>query len=300
MKILLCFPYSDGETGIAIKEGFENLGCKVVAVDAATQATALTMICKKYEGDFDLLLCSRTLPLYEELVKIKKYFPKIKSAIWNPDIRVPIDVWGPMLYMFEFVDFYFDVNEGVVEEFRERWNKNSFFLPQGLHEKRYYPCLPTEAMKMEYSCDVGFIGNFVGGIHAGRRELMEAIVKMQKYTIKNFTNIYGENHNYVVGCSKINLCHSVYPEIKNSYSVRNWKILGAGGVCLDMWREGIEEFFNGYVWTYKGPEDIGKSLDKIMENYDEAKKKADEAVAWARESHTYTHRCEQMLEIIGG
>ena len=297
MNVLLAFPFKDNETGIAIKEGLEANKCKVCAVDADTHAQALTQICVNYGGDFDLLLCSRTHELYQSIVSIKKRYPKIKTAIWNTDVRDPLESWGPITYMFEYVDYYFAVGEGQIEELK-KINPNTFFLPQAVHTRRYFRMNPTQSMIEDWSCDVGFIGGLDNPrIHEGRIETLSAIEKTG-LNLQTFSGIHGEIHNYVVACSKINLCNSAYPNVRNSYSVRNWKILAAGGVAIERDRSGLDVFFNGYVQGYSSPEEAVDICKHIMNNYDEYHKRAQKASVWVRENHNYEHRIREMMEII--
>lgn len=298
MNILLAFPFADNRTGIAIKEGFEEAGHNVCCVDAQEQPMLLNTISREYGDDFNLLLCSRTNDLYEDVIKIKKRKKDIKTAIWNPDVRIPIESWGGMLHFFSFVDYYFDASEGMVEKMKEV-NPNSHYLPQGIHRGQVRPMKPTELMKEKYGCDVGFIGNFVRGIHDDRALLMKAF-EWNRFSLKRFEGIFGELHNYVVSCCKINLCHSVEPKIKNSYSVRNWQVLGAKGLGLDLYHEGIEETFHGGIYSYKTIEEAPEVADYILKNYDTCMKKVERAYNIAIQNDLYRNRCRQMLRIING
>ncbi len=298
MNVLLAFPFEDGETGIAIKEAFERTGHNVICVDAIRQYEELFFFTKQNASDLDLILCSRSAMLYDELIKIRSAFKDIKLAVWNTDVRANINDWSRLKYMFRFVDFYFGVADGKEQEYKNE-GINFHHLPQGLDDRRYFPMKPTEWHKMEYACDLGFIGNIVQGIHQKRFDTINE-VSNSGVNLKQFTNIFQDNHNYAVAVSRLMLGDSAYPEIKGCYSVRNWKVLGAGGIMIDRRHEGIDEFFNGYVHAYDEVSDLLTLIKNLLENYDENKKKAEEAAKWVKAEHCYTHRIKKMLKIVFG
>ncbi len=292
MRIFLFFPMKDQETGLAIQEGFEALGHSVMAVEPDNQDAPEIF---RDNGPFDLLLCSRSMELFDAVIKIKKRF-NVKTACWNMDPRSPFEQWGPLCFLFEYVDYYFDSKEGGAIEART-WNKNSHFLPQGLQEKRYYPVTPTYEQRMTWNCQCLFIGNILKGFHDDRIELFRRI-HSRGVNFIHLTNVYGNEHNAAVGCGLVNIGHSIFPELKNAYSVRNWKILGAGGVCLDIHHEGIESHFKGYVENYKSIEEATEKVRYILKHHKQYKEKALKGMHWARESQTYKHRCKQLLKVV--
>jgi len=297
LNIFLVFPFEDKRTGIAIKEGFEALGHRVCCVDSKVQFQDVNSIYEEKECEFDVLICSRTIEIYDQIVRIKKNHSKIKTAIWNPDLRIPVENWGLMLHMFSFVDYYFDVSEGIVPKMKE-YNKNSYYMPQGIHNGVFKPVYATELQSEKYSCDVSFIGNLVPGIHEDREKMFHIL--NQKVKFIHVTNAHDSEHNAVVACSSISLCHSVYPEIKNSYSVRNWQILAGGGIGLDLYHEGIEDTFHKGIASYKTEEEVADVACHILKNYETYRKAADRARKIAMQSDLYKHRCAKILRIMCG
>lgn len=296
-KVLLAFPMKDQETGIAIKEALEANKCKVTSLDADRQIKELFNEYNMQDGDFDCVLMSRTVNFYDDMVRIKKYHGnKSKLIVWNTDVRDSIEKWGRLLYMFGYADYYFDGCEGAIEEYRKKGIKAKY-LPQGLDHRRYFPMKPTQWMKREYGCTVGFIGNIVQHIHHEREQFLRTLPQVG-VQFKHFNKMYKDDHNYCVACSKVNLAMSIRPELKNYYSVRDWKILGAGGVLMERHHPGIEEYFNGYVTPYNDINDFLAKLQEIMNNYGEYEKKAKEAAKWVKKNHTYKHRIKEMLEIV--
>lgn len=296
-KVMLAFPMKDQETGIAIKEALESNDCETTVIDADRQLKELFHTYNMMGGEFDIVLMSRTVNFYDDMVRIKKYHgDKSKLVVWNTDVRDKIENWGRLLYMFGYADYYFDGCEGVIDEFKKK-NIKARHLPQGLDHRRYFPMKPTEWMKREYGCVVGFIGNIVRGIHHEREQFLQTI-SASGVNFKHFSRMYKDDHNYCVACSMVNMAMSVRPELKNCYSVRDWKILGAAGVLMERHHPGIEEYFNGYVTPYTDVNDFMKKLTEITQNYDKYSEKAKEASKWVHENHTYTHRIKDMLEIV--
>ena len=293
MRVFILAPLQDDETFIAIKEAFENLKIECLAVDISRHEQAFEIMTAN--GRWDLLLCSRSMECYETVVKAKKY-TKTKTACWNVDTRVPIERWGALLLLFQEVDYLFDVSEGQLEEWR-KWNKKTYYLQQGLHDRKYYPVLPTYAEMEHYSCQVGFMGNLHPEIHSDRQRLLDLVGA--EHSLKKFSGVFGHQHNIAAGTCLINLCHSVYPEVKNSYSVRNWKILGAGGVGVDLYHEGIEKTFHKGIEHYKTIEEAPEVIKYMLKHYDRYRERAQRAHKWVLANATYTKRIAEMMRIIG-
>lgn len=295
MNVFLLYPFADLETGVAIKEAFEALNHKVCCVDAREQTEDAFHIFT--QGKFDLVLCCRDFACYEPVARMKKYDNNVITACWNNDPRKDILEWGPAMFLFEFVDYYFDKNEGQIEDFKE-WNKNSYFLPQALNDKRFYPVKATELQKQRYTCEAGFIGNIIEPFHERRVELLQSINEVCYF--KHMTDVHGYEHNCAVDCIKVNVSHSVNPEVSNSFTVRNWKILGAGGVGLDLYHEGGEGMFHGGIEFYKTIEEAPDKVRYILSHYDEYKDKALKARKYILKHGTYRNRIKDMLRIIRG
>ena len=89
MKVLLLMPMADGLTGPAIKYGFEQLGHIVKAVDANLWPEDSFEVACEFEPD--LIFCSRTELLAEQVKQIKKEFKNIIACMWNVDTRPTMD-----------------------------------------------------------------------------------------------------------------------------------------------------------------------------------------------------------------
>jgi len=293
MNILLLFPFEDNETGIAIKEAFEHHGHSVAGVDAKDTPELSFDVFR--QNDFDFVLCSRTAMLYEQIIRIKKH-KNVPIAMWNMDTREDLNDWGPLLYAFEYVDYYFSIGEDYKQHLKH--GITSHHLKQGLHDRRYYPVHPTVNQYNKYRSETGFIGNIIQGMHKSRLELLQTI--NDNFEFKSITGVYGPEHSAAVGSIKVNICDSMNPQIKNGFSVRNWKIIGAEGVFVERYREGIEDYYNGFSEHYKTNEEAIDKVKWILGSYDHYKKIAQKARRWALSSQCYKHRIKEMLKVVFG
>lgn len=298
MKLFVCFPLEDQETGVAIIDAAEERGHEVTFLDANIYGWMLFDRVNEVMGDIDLLLISRTMGIYGEIMKIRRTYPSIPVAMWNMDVREDITQWGGLLEFAQKVDFYFTVGEGAVEPWK-CVNKNSFWVPQGIQDKRYFKVTPEDKHFKKYGHDATFIGNCYPNLHTNRPEILAALDKsdLDYAWIKG---VYGMEHNYVVGCAKVNIACSMCPHLKNYFSVRNWKVIAAGGILLEQWRPGIHDLFEGNLMTYTTPEDCVEKVHDVLDAYDEHKKTAEELRVWALEKHTYKNRIDLIEKIVFG
>ena len=132
MKVLLLFPMADLQTGSAIKYAFEKLGHTVECVDAnlhwIDSYTKAEQFCP------DLVLCSRTYQLTEQVALIKKRFKDATICCWNVDTRSNINQWDHLFPLIRLCDYYFVVATNLIPEW-QKINPNTFWLPQGLDRK---------------------------------------------------------------------------------------------------------------------------------------------------------------------
>lgn len=282
----------DGQTGPAILRAFQQNDCEVVVVDPHLQAGELFQICNEHDGKFDFCLVSRTVQLFDQIQKIKMAYPKLKTAVWNPDVREKIEHWGELIQLIVSVDYYFTVGEGVVDRWKEI-QPNSFWLPQGIQDEIYHR--PKGVFIKEH--DVGFIGGLLPKFHKNRIGVL-AEMQFSDLDFHWYQNVYNEEHNLAVQGCNINLGCSMLPKVKNYWSVRNWKVIAAGGVLIDQERPGMKNYFQGKIETYKNGDDCVKVCKKILQNYEKYQTKADELCEWAMAGHTYTNRIKKMLEIV--
>lgn len=303
MKILLLFPMADGQTGPAIKYAFEQLGHEVEAVDAKLEPHDSYRAA--YDFKPDLVFCSRTQALTWKVQEIKAQFKNVIVCMWNVDTRTNIDSWKHLFPLIELCDYHFVVNEYHVAEWNKRFKAKTSWLSQGLQNEVYdKPKRITDEDREKYSCDV----SFAGGGRSLRPPFLEAVSRMnvnfKKWGCSGMPKIYNEEHNKSVSLSKINLGISrLYENNVDKYiSVRDYKIMGAKGFLLELYRKGIDEIFPfkvpGLIGTYVSPDNLVQRIRFWLDHEEERKAMAERGYKWVHENATYTHRIRRALEIM--
>lgn len=300
MRVLLLFPMADGQTGSAIKYTFEQLGHEVMSVDAKTHPEFSYITAEEFKPD--LVFCSRTYELTDEVKKIKEKFKDARICMWNVDTRTDINSWEHLFPLIKLCDYYFVVDTKTIPQWKEL-NPNTFWLPQGLQNEIYHkPKEITENDKRKYFCDISFAGRDRGL----RRPFLNAIDQMninfKRWGCGGAPKIYGEEHNKMVSLSKINLCCSGWSENESYTSVRDYKIMGAGGFALELNRHGLDEIFPfdlpGIMGTYVSPDDLVERIRYWLDHEEERKEIAERGYKWVHENATYIHRIKKALEIM--
>lgn len=303
MRVLLLFPMADGQTGPAIKHAFEQLGHEVRTVDAKLTPHDSYKIA--YDFKPGLVFCSRTQALTWKVQEIKTQFKNVVICMWNVDTGTRIIKWKHLFPLIDLCDYHFVVNAYHVDGWNRRFKAKAVWLPQGLQDEVYDK--PKEIMredKERYSCDV----SFAGGGRSLRPPFLNAVDRMgvnfKRWGCGGMPKVYNEEHNKMVSLSSINLGISrMYGNNVDKYvSVRDYKILGAGGFLLELYRKGIHEVFPKHVIKcYTSPEDLVEKIRYWLNpaNEWERWRIADTAYRWVRENATYTHRIRDALEIMG-
>ena len=304
MNVLLLCPMFDGQTGPAIKYAFEQLGCTVRAVDANRQPEeSYTVAC---EFDPDLVFCSRTPSLTGQVAAIKKKFPSIVTCLWNVDAKQKVGHWKHIFPLIKICDYYFVVEHGQIPGWKEI-NPNTFWLPQGVQNEIYNkPKEITDIDRQKYICDVCFTGTS----RPHRIPYLSAVAQMnvnyKKWGKPKNSLVYNEEHNKMVSLSKINLACTgpEVPELKGIISVRDFKILGAGGFLLEFYRDGLEKIFPEnmkVVDYYRSPKELTEKIKYWLDKNHEWERWqiAERGYSWVHENATYTHRMRTALEYMG-
>ena len=291
-SVLVAFPTSDGQTGKAIYDGCETCGYEVDAIDPRKAPHHLIPALNKKK--YDIVLCSRTIELFPHIYRAKK-MSDAKFCMWNVDERHKLAEWGTLVFMADLVDFNFVMSEGSLNRWRHI-NKNSFFLPQGAQIEKYHVPQVTTNERLKYGETISFIGGMTK-YHQDRQEILGYLEKLD-IGFQAHEGVWGNDHNIISHCSLLNIGMAHSPWVAKYHSVRDWKILAAGGVLLTRDHPGYDEFFNGFVETYLTKEECVEKINMIKNNRKHYQDKAMEAAKWVRDSQTYAHRMEEMVDII--
>lgn len=299
MKVLLLCPMADGQTGPAWKHAFEKLGHKVVAVDARLAPQNSYNMSLQFKPD--LIFCSRTPALTEQVARIKQMFKNAVVYTWNCDARANINHWAKLFDLVRLSDYYFTVDMRTIPQWKQI-NPNTFWLPQGLQDEVYgKPKEITNRDRETYACDVSFAGGILHHTHKHRVQTLDAVRKMgvnfKFWGCEGRPRVYDEEHNKMVYLSKINLGCSAFPGAEGKYvSVRDYKILGAGGFLLESYRKGIYELFPSNILDcYSTSQELVEKVRYWLDHEEERKEIAERGYRWVHKNTTYTDRIRKAL-----
>lgn len=297
MKVLLLVPMADGQTGPAIKYAFEQLGHVVKAVDPRTKSIIDIFLAGR-EFKPDLIFCARIALLDTPVKKIKQEVDAI-VCVWNCDARPSIHSWEDVFSLIKFCDYNFVVASGLIPAW-QKINKNTFWLPQGVYPIYDKPKEITEEDRAKYSCDVCWIGGNER-IHQWRNVCLDAIERMginfKRWGCDGNPQLYDEAHNKAIFLSKIGLAASEFPIFEKYTSVRDYKILAAGGFLLELARDGLSEIFPSNIFdTYTSPQNLVEKIKYWLEHEKERREYAARGYDWVHKNATIVQRMQMALD----
>lgn len=303
MRILLLFPMVDGQTGPAIKYAFEKLGHQVDYVDAKRMPLTSFSVASAYKPD--LVFCSRTKELADQVVRIKQRFPDAVACVWNVDARIDISEWSDLFPLIKACDYHFVVEYSRIPKWREL-NPNTFWLPQGVQNEIYHkPRMISYEDERRYTCDVSFAGSCIG-YHGWRKPYISVIesmdVSFKRWGCYGKARIYDEQHNKMVTLSKINFACSGWKGAgwHRYASVRNYKVMGAGGFLLEYYGGVMEELFpSDVIVYYRDTADLERKIRYWLAHDEERKEIAERGYRWVHANATYTDRMREALDYMG-
>lgn len=301
MRVLLLMAMADRQTGPAIKHAFEKLGHIVRAVDSKMQP--IGSFVAAYEFRPDLVFFSKSVFLTYPVIKIKENFKNAIICMWQVDSRPDIEHWRLLFPLIRICDYHFVVSSGLIPEWK-KINPNTFWLPQGLQGEVYdKPKNINDEDRRKYTCDVSWAGG-LGRKSDFRAQFIQAIDSMdlifKKWGCLGNPPVYNEEHNKMAYLSKINLAMSRWVGDEKYSSVRNYKILGAGGFLLELNRESTYGVFPENIMDCCGSlAELAEKIHYWLNNEEERKEIAERGYRWVHENATYTHRIQTAMEYMG-
>ena len=234
MKVLLLFPMRDRQTGLFIQRAMKQLGVAVITHDSRTGLKArIPALVRKHKPDF--LLCNREHGLYKYMKKVRDMKPRPRLILWNFDKRQRLEEFGlDLLNLFKTMDTLYTVALGEVPQYRRLCPDTVIkHLQQGIDPLVHRTEVLTNSDHEKYDCDLMFAGS-ITSVHSGRIKLFDFLSKTG-YQIKHYSGkmaVFDAEHNKACKCAKICLGHNGWPYHEVSMSVRDYKIMGAGGVLV--------------------------------------------------------------------
>ena len=302
MKVLLVFPQQDGQTGLFIKKSFVQLGCDVRVVDAKVEPQITFSVANSFQPD--LIFCSRTIELISQIQAVRTFLPNTKIVCWNVDKRDDVREFGSQLFqLFGMMDILYTVGLGNVGDYERLLpNITVKHLQQGCDPETHHREDLTIEDRERYGCDVVFAGSVDQYNHTNRGELIRFLSGRSEFDLGIYSDEYNtfitdSEHNKACQCAKIVLGHNGWPNVPVSMSVRDYKIMGAGGFLLTEYCQGIEDWFRigDECAVYTSKELCLSMIMHYLENENERKRVADTGFQTVHRNHKYVDRIKVVI-----
>ena len=198
----------------------------------------------------------------------------------------------------------------MVELFRKKLNKNTFYLPEACNPLWHNTTTLNEDEEKYYGCDISVAGNMYYYRAMILEELMEHELKiwgpmfprwLNSETRKAFQGRYIAKHEKAkafIG-AKINLNTVHYTEV-SGLNCRAFEIAGCGGFQIVDYKSALNELFEigKEIVTF---DTIGELKDKVayyLEHDNERREIAGKGYLRAHKDHTYEKRLVTVLEVV--
>jgi GT2 family glycosyltransferase/spore maturation protein CgeB len=192
-----------------------------------------------------------------------------------------------------------------VADLRSRTSTEVAALLQATDPRRFRP-RPSVA---RYEHPVAFVGNS----RFARRPVVEHALAAGLRPA-----VYGANWERFLPADTVRAVHIPNDELPHLYSSvsvllndhwegmrvcgmasnRLFDALACGTVVVSDELPGVEELFDGGVLTYKGPRDLRRTVEALLGDDDERRRRAERGRAAVLASHTFGHRAEQLLDLV--
>ena len=316
MKVLLCFPQQDKQTGLYIREALEALEVQVHVFDPRAvqlREAAPVLLRRVQEVKPEWVLSSREAYLAPSVCEVQKTCPFV---VWSMDVRKDIAWWHPWMPLFRSADAFFTMAKGDVSKFRDLGIMRVFWLPEGCapeHHRAIDPETLTPEEREFYSSEVSFCGavdefHDSSNLECGKRSvILEAVGRAFRLKVwgasQGLPYARNDEHNKVIVCSSVHLGCSAFPEVEGSMSAREYRALGSGAILVTNRVKGIEAVLDSeVVRTYEDAEEcvalIAEALDEWHSDAVGMQRKREVIARYAYEQHSFRRRIVEMIEIL--
>ena len=300
---MLLMPFKDGQTGLFWKRAFKRSGFKFSAVDSREDITKIYPKIEAFKPD--VIITGKEGSLQFVVPFVKRKHPYIQWWCVNPDVRNSVSEFTQSVReIFKYIDVFMIKTLGMIPEYQETYPQAKvFWLPQSVDIETYHNNYKRFDPK-KLACSVSFIGNTGYGYvtpAGGRRRLLPFIQKhvaeFMHYGDNN--QKYDDDHNHIVMSSKINIGHCGYAHMDGANSVRDMKIMAAGGFLLTERVKNSKPIFrDGFHWVeYVGIQDCVDKINYYLYHPEERNKIAKRGQDAVMNHHTYDIRLQEMLNL---
>lgn len=322
INVLVCCPMEDGQSGVFMHDTLIKMGHNVAYFDwrkigqtKGIQGMNQELIDAVKILKPDITIIAKGLGIYADTIDKIRSVHDHYIVGWMFDCTLGQHEISEVKDYVDFakkLDTYYVFSQDNVEKLAEI-GINTKLLRQANYHDDYCPEIVNSVQKKKWGADVVFIGN-VGGLHPNRDRILNRIydegfdlklygqVLFPEGTEPDYVKdchtgyaVYGDQHNKVVACSKIVLGIDAFPDRDGSWSLRLYKVMGAGGFYLNTRTKGIEMFSDkACLATYGDEDELIEKIIYYLQNDDEREKIA----ITGKEEIDENHRQEQRLQVI--
>lgn len=286
------------------KWSLEKLGHTVIPIqENKATVTFLNALISKV----DLLLYSHTHDPSYVIAGLKQVFENYKKAD-VPTASVHLDRWawlkrvedvGIEATWFTEYQFMADGSPEAVELYK-KYNLNWHYLKAGVVER---DCYIAEANHARFPHEIIFVGS--RGYHpeyAFRPKIIDFLQGIYGNRFGHYGNdglevVRGHELNVLYSTAKIAVGDSCFGGRPNYVSDRYYETRGRNGFLIHPQVEGVD---NTGVASYKANdlESLKKVIDIFLEHHDSRELARRIGFDYVKNNETYTHRAQEMLDII--
>ena len=317
MKIL--FIESDQQYLLGLPVGLKNQGCKVKVIHNIIEEE-LDMILEECRPDLILTAGWTKLHTKTKLALLKKLAKKhkVKQAYWATEDPRWTDEWSLPYIEATGQDYIFTINRESISYY---WKKGyrAYYLPWACNPEFHKPHLRDD----QYKCDIAVVATAGVTWNSYRKKSVQLLLKplIEKgYNIviwgarwdKLDSNIVGfsvnadllrgklpyKKTNYVYSTAKIILG---LQNNTNELTARTYEVLGARGFLLAPSTPAILKTFvpGKHLAVSQSPTETLQKASYYLAHDEERTSMATAGQAEVYAKHTYNHRAENIIRIVG-
>lgn len=260
------------------------------------------------EPALDLLVYSHTHDPSYNIVGLKEFFGLCKQ-MGVPTVSVHLDKWQGLGRVTDigqeatwFTEYLFMADfSPEAQALYKQHNLNVHYLKAGVVERDCYMAAPDP---VRFPHEIVFVGS--KGYHPEypfRPQLIEFLQKTYQHRFGHWGNdglgvVRGHDLNVLYASAKIAVGDSCFAGQENYVSDRYYETRGRGGLLVHPFVKGVDSV--GLIGYKSGDlQDLKKCIDALIQTgvSTDFRKRGFE---WVKDHETYTHRAQEMLEVIYG
>lgn len=216
------------------------------------------------------------------------------TRLMCPTVFITVDTWQCLPNYLDALhyDFVFEAQREYVPYLEATGSRHVFWLPLACNPSVHHP------IEVEKDHDISFVGATKAMVHGVRAQLLEEL--KQHFNVLHEKDIHGEKISEIFCRGKIAFNCSAVQDL----NMRVFEAMAMGCVLLtnrDSDSNGLLEFFEDgkHLVTYDSAEDLLNKARKWLSNDAGRKNISNAAYKEVINKHTYFHRVDTILEILG-